>query len=289
MENIRKIIQQFPTISLEQMDQVALLNRFDSKYELPVDKLCAVLEAVKNDYFILKINENLIQKYRTTYFDTPNNSFYISHHNGKLNRIKIRKREYVDSGIGFLEIKKKNNKGKTRKLRLKTYNYEHQLTNEELNFLRHNTDREIKLSNQSLSAKSRNIFQRITLVNKNLSERCTLDLNLNFYSEKEKVSINNMAIIELKQGTLNMKTPLSKELKRIRIYSKGFSKYCVGRAFLEPDLKRNIFKAKMLHLKKAYKENIVFSEINMESLTKKEKQKDGTINRYVGQRTAQVV
>jgi len=290
MKNITEIIKQFSTISLDQMDKVALLSRFDSKYQLPQDKLIEVLEAVKNDYYVLSIKENLIQEYRTTYFDTPDNRLYTRHHNGKLNRVKIRKREYVDSGITFLEIKKKNNKGKTRKVRLNTENQDSQFNTEEREFLSQNINQDANYSDFDLPAKNWNTFCRITLVNKDFSERCTLDINLTFSSEKEKVSFNNMAIVELKQGRLNMKTPLSSELKRHRVHSKGFSKYCIGRAFLEPDLKRNIFKAKMLQLKKSYNGNIVFSEINKKSLTlKKEEQKNGTINRYANKRAIEVV
>ncbi len=290
MKNIPEIIKQFSTISLDQMDKVALLNRFDSKYVLPEDKLIEILEAVKDDYYILQIENSLIQEYRTTYFDTPDNCLYTKHHNGKLNRVKIRKREYINSGIGFLEIKKKNNKGKTSKLRLSTGNHEPRFNTEELLFLSKNINQGIHYCNSNLPAKNWNTFRRITLVNKDFSERCTIDINLTFFSEKEKVSCNKMAIVELKQGKLNLKTPLSSELKRNRIYSKGFSKYCIGRAFLEPDLKQNIFKAKMLQLKKNYNGNIVFYEACNQSLTlKKEEQKNGTINRYTNKRTAEAV
>ena len=45
--------------------------------------------------------------------------FYNDHHNQRVNRHKIRFREYVDSGLIYLEVKCKTNKGKTVKKRLK--------------------------------------------------------------------------------------------------------------------------------------------------------------------------
>ena len=44
------------------------------------------------------------------------------HQNKKLNRYKIRQREYLISDISFFEIKFKSNKGRTIKKRIKTKN-----------------------------------------------------------------------------------------------------------------------------------------------------------------------
>jgi hypothetical protein len=41
------------------------------------------------------------------YFDTDSKRFYHDHHNGKVKRTKIRMRNYVESNLTFLEIKKK--------------------------------------------------------------------------------------------------------------------------------------------------------------------------------------
>lgn len=41
-------------------------------------------------------------------------TFYHDHHNGKLNRFKIRQREYMDTKTSFLEVKFKNNQRRTQ-------------------------------------------------------------------------------------------------------------------------------------------------------------------------------
>ena len=103
-----------------------------------------------------------------------------------------------------------------------------------------------------LEIKSINTFHRITLVNKNFQERCTIDLNLTFLSDMENIELNNLVIIELKQGVRNMRLTLREALKKNHIYEKGFSKYCVGRAIAEPGLKRNQFKPRLLEIERSY-------------------------------------
>ncbi len=286
MNAVRDSIKQFETISIGEMNAVKLLNRFDSKYQLPVQQLLEILEAIKNDYFVMSVKGEILQTYITTYFDTRNNSFYTEHHNGKLNRLKIRKREYVNSGIGFLEIKKKNNKGKTSKLRFQTENTETGFTLKELEFLNKYLAFEFHLSNYSLPSKNGNRFKRITLVQKDFKERCTIDLNLSFFSEIQKVKVGNLVIIELKQERANMQSPLAKALKDKRIKKQGFSKYCIGRALLEPDLKYNLFKAKLIKLNKQYNGNINYEDLAQKSFSNTNRNNNGTIKRYNNKRTA---
>lgn len=247
-EDNLNILESFGTIELSEMNSVKLLNRFDTKYWVSVDELCKILEEIQEDYFILEIENNKIQDYKTTYFDTSGNYFYYSHHNGKLNRLKIRKREYINSGIGFLEIKKKNNKGKTIKFRCPTEGQRNNFTKNEALFIRSNAG----CKSSELKVKSVNTFQRITLVNKNFMERVTIDLDLMFSSGNKNILLDDLVIIELKQGARNMKSALCKALKKNHIYKQGFSKYCIGRSISEPGLKRNQFKPRLLKIKRNF-------------------------------------
>lgn len=233
-------------VSLEAMDSVQLMNRYDSKYRLTVKKLALILDAVDENYFVLEIDGKRVQEYNTIYYNTPDDYFYITHHNGKLERIKIRKREYVDSGITFIEIKKKNNKKKTEKFRTRIEKLNPVLSQDETDFLKKHLRNHIQINN--LETKSINTFRRITLVNKDFSERCTIDLNLTFISNGKECSVQNMAVVELKQACIHQKSPFSTELKKNHIYSTGFSKYCIGRAILNSLLKRNLFKSSILEL-----------------------------------------
>ena len=105
----------FDPIRLDEMNEVKLMNRVDRKYWFHLDRLENLLHSIKNDYFILNIDGQSILPYATSYFDTTQNNMYTSHVNGKLNRYKVRRRTYVSTGISFLEVKFKSNKGKTIK------------------------------------------------------------------------------------------------------------------------------------------------------------------------------
>ncbi|WP_297094558.1 polyphosphate polymerase domain-containing protein [uncultured Draconibacterium sp.] len=288
MSQISSVLEQFDSISLSQMDEVALLNRFDLKYQLDEDNLIQVLNAIKNDYYILEIKQSRTHNYNTIYYDTREDELYKKHHNGKLNRIKIRKRIYADQDLAFLEIKHKNNKSKTRKLRMIAENNGAGFTGKELEFLSENTDFGFRLSKQTLPVKNTNSFERITLVNKDLSERCTIDRKLVSYSSNKKVAMRNMAVIELKQSSLNEKTVLAQQLEKCEIKQTGFSKYCIGRAFLEPRLKQNLFKEKLIWLKKQFNGQIAISPVNNSTSTFNQDKKHGSDSRYNHKRTAKM-
>ena len=104
------ILDTFQGHSLFEQNRAALMSRTDSKHLLPISKLHEFLCALTEDYSILNAFGRRIFNYQTTYFDDYKIRFYHEHHNGKLNRHKVRFRHYVESDNGFLEVKFKNNK-----------------------------------------------------------------------------------------------------------------------------------------------------------------------------------
>lgn len=240
----------FEEITLDDMDGVNLLNRFDSKYCIDKVNLLQVLEEIENEYFVLEVAGIRAHSYSSIYYDTPDNRFYLDHHNGIANRLKVRKRKYLDSGLVFLEIKKKNNKGKTMKKRTRIKEFNTVLCNEELDFIRSFGNR---LEYGRLIPRFSNRFTRITLVNKNLKERCTIDLDLEFHAFWNlKCKIDDLVIIELKQESRCAHSKLADVLKAKRFYSNGFSKYCLGRALNEDSIKQNLFKPQIRQIRKHY-------------------------------------
>jgi hypothetical protein len=101
-----------------------------------------------------------------------------------------------------------------------------------------------------LSPSLYNQFQRITLVNKNKTDRCTIDINLEFKNTSGEVIIENLVVIEIKRAQSLKSSPLSNLLRKEKVRQRGLSKYCTGRAMLEPDLKQNAFKPRLRYLKK---------------------------------------
>jgi len=241
------------------MDQVKFMNRTDHKYWFNLKDLSAVLNSLHQYYYLLQIEGEYNMPYSTCYYDTFNNAMFIAHQNGKLNRYKIRKRFYEVSGIGFLEIKYKNNKGKTQKKRIKTDSPSNIFTDTEKDFISLNTPFEASDLNIALE----NSFTRMTLVNKNFNERCTIDIDLTYNSENRNIKLNDLVIVEIKSDRGSNNSPLKIALRDNRIISSGFSKYCIGRTITNDQLKRNAFKAKIRRIEK-----IIHIQRNLYTLNK---------------------
>lgn len=239
-------VNQFETIKLKEMGAVKLMNRMDHKYWFHIDFLPGLLSSVSDDYYVLEIDGQSELPYSTSYFDTHQNHMFVAHHNGKLNRYKIRRRSYVSSGISFLEVKFKNNKGRTMKKRISSDINSLQFNEKESDFIESSSP----FSTGDLNLSLINSFSRITIVNKNFKERCTIDLGLAYEYAGKHVSLNDLVIVEIKIDGLAKASPLAKALSAQRIRPAGFSKYCVGRTVTDSDLKRNYFKNKIRRIEK---------------------------------------
>ena len=189
------------------------------------------MEEIKAHYYVLEINGIRLNAYRCLYFDTEDFKFYFEHHNGKKNRNKVRYREYIDSGLCFLEIKKKNNKGKTIKERIKVAKIPARLTEEGNRFVQ-----QIMGIDDVLIPKHWNKFSRITLVNKHIKERLTIDLGITFETKERQSQLKDMVIAEVKQEKLNYASTFMRVIKKQGVRPFRISKYCMATVSLFPCL-----------------------------------------------------
>ena len=245
MKTINNILSSFDPISLNQMDEVKLMNRTDTKFVFDYSLLEKVMEEIKSHYYVLDIDGVRLNAYRSLYFDTEDFKFYFEHHNGKKNRNKVRYREYIDSGLCFLEVKKKNNKGKTIKERIRVAKIPASLTEEGNRFVH-----QIMGRYDALVAKHWNKFSRITLVNKHIKERLTIDVGITFEAEERHSQLDNMVIAEVKQEKVNYASTFMRVIKKHGVRPFRISKYCMATASLFPKLKNNNFKPKFLKINK---------------------------------------
>jgi hypothetical protein len=227
------------------MDDVKLLDRIDTKFVIHRDSLPGYLEAIKSQYMVLSINDQLIHPYETLYFDTPDFRLYQMHHNGVMNRYKLRCRKYVSSGDSFFEIKTKTNKSRTCKQRIPVDDIPECLDEPLHQYIQDHTP---KLYTEYVPA-LRVYFDRLTLVNKSAGERLTFDLNLRYEYDGVIKEMLNMVIVEVKQQKCSV-SPF-KELMKARHHHKDYlSKYCMGLTCIHKDLKMNNFKRKITALNK---------------------------------------
>ena len=251
-QKIDPILRGMAPITLEEMRNVHLMDRIDSKFVAPLALLPQLLEEMQ-DYFMVQTKDDIIiAPYGTQYFDTPDLGMFVMHQNGKLNRQKIRIRSYLDNDLSFLEIKNKNNKGRTSKKRVKIDQSSVLSIEEtgEMDFLQQNSIFSTDLLIPVLS----NNFNRITFVNNRKTERITIDLNLAFTNEESgnMTSFDDVVILELKQDGWQ-RSDFRDILTNLRIKKHSFSKYCMGTVLTNPDVKYNRFKGKLSRINKLIK------------------------------------
>ena len=266
MNTVIDILAQYEPISLSQMEGVKLMNRIDTKYAVPISILPHILQAAQSDYYAQEINGRRIATYDTMYYDTDSLDMYIRHHDRQLVRQKIRVRQYVDSALTFLEIKRKNNKGRTKKKRIVVPGFD--ITADTPSVLKHKKGEDEPVTVKSfIDAKSRyewseisphlwTKFHRITLVNKAKTERLTIDMDLvwdNVVSDEAK-TYPELVIIELKRDG-NVPSKMTDIMLAHRIHPFKISKYCIGTALTTPGIKANRFKKKIRLIEKMLHNN----------------------------------
>lgn len=240
MIRLDDILSGFTAISLKEMDKAKLMDRTDTKFTFSSKDLIKVLNEVKGDYKVLEIENCRRSTYQTLYYDTADLSLYLKHHAGKLNRYKIRHRTYVESKLGFLEVKFKNNKGRTIKERIKKHGAPQKWDQDATEFISTKTpfDPELLVPNIRVN------YKRITLVNNENAERVTIDTDLEFEGKDFKEEMKNLVIAEVKQRK-RTGSPFLEAMRKFRIREGSISKYCMGVAVTNKSVKKNNFKTKL--------------------------------------------
>ena len=145
-----------------------------------------------------------------------------------------------------MEIKFKTNKKRTIKERIACDFEPNEFVPNESKFIDGNTP----FQSKNLGPKLNNKFKRITLIHKEKLDRCTIDISPVFWNENGKTKFEHLVIFELKRGRSLKSSPMIDLMRELKIRQRGLSKYCTGRALLEHDLKKNMFKPRLRFLNK---------------------------------------
>ena len=171
--------RRMPTLDLNRIAAVRLMNRVDTKYLVDERRCMELLERAADQYYVQIIDDCRACRYATLYYDTPQWDMYHLHHNRRLTRQKIRTRTYVETGVTYLEVKNKSNKGRTHKRRMaldRSLFAAAATDTAAADFLR----REARYAPETLSPSLATRFVRVTLVNRAMTERLTIDFDLHF-------------------------------------------------------------------------------------------------------------
>ena len=249
---IKDIIDSFGSVSLEEMDAVKLMDRYDTKYLLHISRVPELLALMEKNYRVLEVNGIRISGYNTTYLDTPGYLFYNQHITDRDGRMKVRFRKYLSTGKTFLEIKKKSRKQKTIKWRIENDLHDASLDLNAEEFI----NRHIESGSGVLKPVISNNFKRITFVRFDVPERITLDLDLSFAGlDGRSRELPLLAIVELKSQGIAVRSPFTQLIKGLSLFPVGFSKYCTGMALLYEMPRMNLLKQKILLLNRIENES----------------------------------
>jgi hypothetical protein len=228
------------------MSGVKLMNRTDTKFVTTTERLRLLLQMARNDYYVQEIDGIRNLEYDTTYFDTTAFDMYNQHQWNHTNRQKIRFRTYCISGLQFMEVKTKNNHGRTKKKRIEVTDMD-VMEPTKHDFL----DNHLRYKAEKLQPTLNNHFSRVTLVNKAKTERLTIDSGLHFNNMVSGIEkdMGNLVIVELKRDG-QVYSPVLEMLRQLHIHPHGFSKYCMGSALTNPELSVNRFKRKLIEINK---------------------------------------
>ena len=234
LDKIRMSLNDYRSVSLNEIDAIRLMNRVDTKYIVPMETMIHLLGELTGDYLVLEIASKRFGQYSTVYYDTPDLQMFYMHVTSRFPRFKLRERTYSQNGIQFLEVKQKKSNGKTSKKRLP-------LESDACfdDFVVGHTP----FRTEDLHPKLSNRFYRITLVNRELTERLTLDFDLQFHSFNgfDTPVFNHAAIVELKQDK-KTNSVIASRLRDKNIRPCGMSKYCVGMLLLNNHLSYKMYK-----------------------------------------------
>lgn len=249
---IEELVRTMNPITLADMDSIRLMNRTDTKYLTDTVTLAGILDVVaERDYMVFENSGTRIQEYRSLYYDTPDLGMYVDHHNCRLTRQKLRTRCYVGSNQTFLELKSKNNHGRTKKKRIEIHPalYRTDIISdaEEVSWL----NGKLTYASDRLSPALETCFSRITLVDSERTERSTIDMELVFNNPRKGTcaDIGNAVVIEVKQDG-NRPSRFRDILLEYRVKPVRISKYCIGTAMTDTSVRSGRFKHKLIMIDK---------------------------------------
>ena len=222
----------------------ALLRRTDTKFIFARHQLEFVLRAMRNHFDLVRSGDALVATYQTLYFDTGNLQFFHDHRRGRRSRQKVRIRNYVERGVGCLEIKTKDKYNVTSKVRRPHVFADFQLSDDDDHFVRG------EVGGLSVEPSMDVHFPRLTLVCRDVNERITFDLGLSFRWKDARIDLPDVVVGEIKQEQFRARSPGLLALRARHIRPNRLSKYCVAMSLLRDGLPVHRFRESIRELRR---------------------------------------
>jgi hypothetical protein len=227
------------TAVFEEVVKIKRSERLVSSFVFTKSDLLSVLGEAASDHRLLKSGGNPFFNFKSQYYDTEQYDLYRNHHNEKLNRWKIKRSENVTSEKLKFEIRFYNNKNKTQRWSLETDNRNNALSKPEKQLVKKLTPFKPKYLINSLCV----TYRRFTLLGNDNGLRVTFDTDMQFVHRGKLLQLPQLVVAEVKQSQYSQRGAIHEIFKTHRIHPKNFSKYCIGLALANKQVKRNNFKS----------------------------------------------
>jgi hypothetical protein len=221
----------------EALETAELQTRVDRKYLIRPSMLQAFVAGLGPSAQVVDIDGEQCFAYRSVYFDTDDRLAYRKAAHRRPDRFKVRTRTYVDHGECFLEVKRRDARGRTTKVRL-PYDPadEARLTATGRGFVDEHVCTATPLAR--LHPVLTTEYHRVTLLDRTRSVRLTLDAGVVCRSaDGREVRLTDAVVAETKSA--GAPTAADRVLWRAGVRPVAISKYAVGMAALDPSLPAN--------------------------------------------------
>jgi hypothetical protein len=227
----------FADASPQLLEQRSLLRRIDSKFSIAADRVHQLLPWLVEDYAALRVpGGGAIAGYRSLYFDTPDLRCFHDHRRGRRIRHKVRIRHYPDRRLSVLEVKSRRSECVTDKWQLPIAYGQERLGRRERAFL----DERVGGLADLLRPQLWTDYRRISLIGTRTCERVTIDLELAALGlDGARRGLDRIAVIEVKQATSSVHTPVMRLLSASGLREGSPSKYITSVALLRPEVRHN--------------------------------------------------
>jgi len=224
----RELATQFATAHPALADARSLQHRVDRKFLLAERNVASLLPRLQASFSVLPAGRHLWARYESIYFDTTSLALFHAHRCDRRPRVKVRIRRHLDRQLAFLEVKRKDVRGRTTKYRLSVPMTQSELGARELAFLADHTP----FAGMGLVPTVAISFVRLTLVASETPERLTLDRALTFACHGRLQQVPGLVVGEVKQERLVNRSGSIASFRIAGAREVSFSKYCIGTVLL---------------------------------------------------------
>lgn len=221
------------------------------KLIMSIANLSKLLFNFKNDCLLVSSNEDYMQQISMLYFDTPELKMYFEHHNRVAHKFRVYRKYKYNTGKSQLIIKHTDNKHISHQTKRKTKYFNERIPLKYFDYINK------KISHPAFQLKPvlNCEFNRYTFANLSKSWLISVDTELVFWNDKRTSYLSDLAVLTIKTKDSGPNKEITNALKIAPVLPYGLNKFSIGVALTNPNLKQNMLKQKIHHLKRISNDN----------------------------------